>query len=65
MVNDLTLYDVTHNSLRARWKGIDGATGYMILYAPLSDSGVADEKEVTLRASPDHLTLKSPCLTPR
>uniref|UniRef100_A0A3B3QVM7 Collagen type XIV alpha 1 chain n=1 Tax=Paramormyrops kingsleyae TaxID=1676925 RepID=A0A3B3QVM7_9TELE len=62
MVNDLTLYDVTHNSLRARWKGISGATGYMILYAPLSDSGLADEKEVKVEETVTDIELEK--LTP-
>lgn len=44
-VSDLELYDVTDNSMRARWGDAEGASGYMILYAPLI-SDTVDEREV-------------------
>lgn len=47
MVSDLELYDVTENSLRARWQAVPGASGYLILYAPLTEGLAGDEKEVT------------------
>lgn len=46
MVNNLELFDITHNTMRARWRVAEGASGYMILYAPLTEGDAADEKEV-------------------
>ena len=46
MVNGLELYDVTHNTMRARWSGVQGVSGYMVLYAPLTEDQASDEKEV-------------------
>ncbi|KAK6290982.1 hypothetical protein J4Q44_G00386190 [Coregonus suidteri] len=46
MVNGLELYDVTHNTMRARWSGVQGVSGYTVLYAPLTEDGTSDEKEV-------------------
>lgn len=45
-VNDLELFDITHSTMRVRWKVAGGASGYMILYAPLTEGDPADEKEV-------------------
>lgn len=47
-VTGLQLLDVTHNALRARWDSVDGASGYMLLYAPVT-GGQRDEKEVMER----------------
>ncbi|XP_067305122.1 collagen alpha-1(XIV) chain isoform X5 [Pseudorasbora parva] len=44
-VSDLELYEVTDNSMRARWRDAQGASGYMILYAPLSTE-TSDEREL-------------------
>lgn len=52
MVNNLDLFDITHNSMRVQWVPAEGASGYMILYAPLSDEGTSDEREVRERAKP-------------
>uniref|UniRef100_A0A6Q2Z5G9 Collagen, type XIV, alpha 1b n=1 Tax=Esox lucius TaxID=8010 RepID=A0A6Q2Z5G9_ESOLU len=57
MVNGLELYNVTHNSLRARWRSVDGASGYMVLYAPLSEDGASDEKEVNVSEAVTDLEL--------
>ncbi len=45
-VSDLELHDITHSTMRARWREAVGASGYMILYAPLTEGEPADEKEV-------------------
>ncbi|KAL1259248.1 hypothetical protein QQF64_009825, partial [Cirrhinus molitorella] len=49
-VSDLKVYDVTDNSMRARWRDAEGASGYMILYAPLS-SETTDERELKVDES--------------
>uniref|UniRef100_A0A3B4YLI7 Collagen type XIV alpha 1 chain n=1 Tax=Seriola lalandi dorsalis TaxID=1841481 RepID=A0A3B4YLI7_SERLL len=45
-VTGLQLFDVTHSTMRARWDSVDGVSGYMLLYTPLTDDGDLDEKEV-------------------
>lgn len=45
-VNNLELFDITHSTMRVRWKAVAGASGYMILYAPLTEEDASDEKEV-------------------
>uniref|UniRef100_A0A8C0YF80 Collagen type XIV alpha 1 chain n=1 Tax=Cyprinus carpio carpio TaxID=630221 RepID=A0A8C0YF80_CYPCA len=49
-VRDLKVYDVTDNSMRAHWRDAEGASGYMILYAPLS-SETTDERELRVDES--------------
>ncbi|KAM9806954.1 collagen alpha-1(XIV) chain isoform 1-T1 [Syngnathus typhle] len=56
-VTDLQLLDVTHNSIKARWDSVKGASGYMVLYAPLTDDGDLDEKEVKVSEAVNKLEL--------
>ncbi|XP_034401628.1 LOW QUALITY PROTEIN: collagen alpha-1(XIV) chain-like [Cyclopterus lumpus] len=62
MVNDLQLFDITHSTMRVRWKTAAGASGYMILYAPLTGGEPADEKEVKVEDSVNEVELEA--LTP-
>ncbi|KAM9495088.1 collagen alpha-1(XIV) chain isoform 1-T1 [Clarias gariepinus] len=62
MVNNLDLFDITHNSMRVQWVPAEGASGYMILYAPLSDEGTSDEREVKVAESVSEIELDG--LTP-
>lgn len=45
VVSSLELYDVTHSTMRARWRPTEGASGYMLVYAPISRDS-AEETEV-------------------
>ncbi|KAI9536788.1 hypothetical protein NQZ68_031096 [Dissostichus eleginoides] len=62
MVNDLELFDITHSTMMVRWKIAAGASGYMILYAPLTEGDHADEKEVKVEDSVNEVELEE--LTP-
>ncbi|KAJ8353811.1 hypothetical protein SKAU_G00213780 [Synaphobranchus kaupii] len=62
MVNDLELSQVTHSTMQARWRPVEGATGYMILYAPLTGTEATDEKEVKVAESVTDVGLEG--LTP-
>uniref|UniRef100_A0AAZ3QBM6 Collagen, type XIV, alpha 1a n=1 Tax=Oncorhynchus tshawytscha TaxID=74940 RepID=A0AAZ3QBM6_ONCTS len=62
MVNGLELYDVTHNTMRARWSGVQGISGYMVLYAPLTKDQASDEKEMKVSDAVTDLQLED--LTP-
>lgn len=54
MVNELDLFDITHSTMRVRWRTAAGASGYMILYAPLTEGDPADEKEVRAQSLRDN-----------
>ncbi|KAF3706985.1 Collagen alpha-1(XIV) chain Undulin Precursor [Channa argus] len=62
MVDDLVLLDITHSTMRVQWKTAAGASGYMILYAPLTEGDPADEKEVKVSDSVNEVELEG--LTP-
>ncbi|XP_055081432.1 collagen alpha-1(XIV) chain-like isoform X2 [Periophthalmus magnuspinnatus] len=62
MVNELELFDITHSTMMVRWRTAAGASGYMILYAPLTEGDAADEKEVKVDASVNEVELEG--LTP-
>ncbi|KAK9513534.1 hypothetical protein VZT92_027060 [Zoarces viviparus] len=62
-VTTLHLLDVTHSTMKARWDSVDGVSGYMLLYAPLTDDGDLEEKEVKVSDAVTELELDG--LTPR
>ncbi|XP_074510263.1 collagen alpha-1(XIV) chain isoform X2 [Sebastes fasciatus] len=45
-VTALQLFDVTHSTMKARWHSVDGVSGYMLTYSPLTDYVEDDEKQV-------------------
>ncbi|XP_057684257.1 collagen alpha-1(XIV) chain-like [Corythoichthys intestinalis] len=49
-VESLDLSEPTHNTMRVRWSAAPAASGYMILYAPLSQGEPDDDKEVKVAA---------------
>ncbi|XP_054620764.1 collagen alpha-1(XIV) chain-like isoform X2 [Dunckerocampus dactyliophorus] len=61
-VDHLDLSDPTHSTMTVRWRTAHGASGYMILYAPLSHGEPADEKEVKVASSVKEAELEG--LTP-
>ncbi|XP_053719022.1 collagen alpha-1(XIV) chain-like [Synchiropus splendidus] len=61
-VNELDLFDVTHSTMRVRWRTAVGASGYMILYAPLTEDDPDGEKEVKVDSSVNEVELEG--LTP-
>ncbi|XP_051921656.1 collagen alpha-1(XIV) chain isoform X4 [Hippocampus zosterae] len=56
-VTGLQLFDVTHNSIKARWDNVKGASGYMVLYAPLIDEGDLPDQEVKVSNAANQLEL--------
>ncbi|XP_054636635.1 collagen alpha-1(XIV) chain isoform X3 [Dunckerocampus dactyliophorus] len=56
-VTSLQLLHVTHNSMKARWHSVEGASGYMLLYAPLTDEGDLGEKEIKVSDTVTELEL--------
>uniref|UniRef100_A0AAQ4S0R7 Collagen, type XIV, alpha 1a n=2 Tax=Gasterosteus aculeatus aculeatus TaxID=481459 RepID=A0AAQ4S0R7_GASAC len=62
-VTTLQLSDVTHSTMRARWNSVEGVSGYMLLYAPLTDDVDSVEKEVKVLDAVTEMELHG--LTPR
>ncbi|XP_019724357.1 collagen alpha-1(XIV) chain-like isoform X1 [Hippocampus comes] len=61
-VERLDLSDPTHDTMRVRWSAAPAASGYMILYAPLSQGEPDDEKEVKVASDVEEAVLED--LTP-
>lgn len=57
-VTGLQLFDMTHSTMKARWDSVDGVSGYMLLYSPLTDDGDLDEKEVKVSDAVTELELE-------
>lgn len=45
-VTDLQLFDMTQSTMTARWDRVDGVSGYMLLYSPLTEDGDLARMEV-------------------
>lgn len=56
-VTSLQLFDVTHSTMKARWDSLDGVSGYMLLYTPITELDVLDEKEV-MKTKTGHRSIK-------
>uniref|UniRef100_A0A3B3VJQ0 Collagen type XIV alpha 1 chain n=1 Tax=Poecilia latipinna TaxID=48699 RepID=A0A3B3VJQ0_9TELE len=54
-VASLRLFDATHSTVKARWSHVDGVSGYMLLYAPITDDGDLNN-EVGQEAKTDGVT---------
>ncbi|XP_037533181.1 collagen alpha-1(XIV) chain [Nematolebias whitei] len=52
-VTSLQLFDMTQSTMTARWDRVDGVSGYMLLYSPLTEDGDLDRKEINV---PDAVT---------
>ncbi|XP_051887631.1 collagen alpha-1(XIV) chain-like [Pristis pectinata] len=61
-LNNLTIYDVTHNSMRIKWQPQDEASHYMILYEQVSSDEVDDGKEI--RVDAQHTDIEIEDLSP-
>ncbi|XP_067844647.1 collagen alpha-1(XII) chain [Heptranchias perlo] len=55
-VRKLNVYDVTPTTMNVRWEPTSGASGYMLLYAPVNASAPSMEKE--LKVGPDITDVK-------
>ncbi|XP_051868952.1 collagen alpha-1(XII) chain-like isoform X2 [Pristis pectinata] len=49
-VRNLNVYDITPTTMNARWEPASGASGYMLLYAPINASTPTAEKELKVGA---------------
>ncbi|XP_059920806.1 collagen alpha-1(XIV) chain [Gadus macrocephalus] len=57
-VSRLELLDMSPSAMRARWSAVAGASGYMLLYAPLTGEGDAEEKELKVSEAITELELE-------
>ncbi|XP_061680396.1 collagen alpha-1(XIV) chain-like [Syngnathoides biaculeatus] len=57
-VERLDLSEATHRSVRVRWGAAPAASGYMILYAPLTRGEPDDEKEVKVASDVEEAELE-------
>ncbi|KAM6909847.1 collagen alpha-1(XIV) chain-like [Xenentodon cancila] len=56
-VTGLQLFDVTHSAMKARWDSVDGVSGYMLLYAPITELEDFDQKEIKVSDAVTELEL--------
>ncbi|XP_061572452.1 collagen alpha-1(XIV) chain [Cololabis saira] len=56
-VTSLQLFDVTHSAMKARWDSVDGVSGYMLLYAPITELEDLDQKEIKVSDAVTELEL--------
>ncbi|XP_051908747.1 collagen alpha-1(XII) chain-like isoform X2 [Hippocampus zosterae] len=56
-VSSINVYDETLSSMRVRWRPVDGASGYIVLYRSINGSEPQLDKEVRVRADVSDIQL--------